>query len=111
MADILAAEFNVAPPKVVIGGRRKKGAAYYPGFKTIYIPFQGTWRGTEHSMLHEFAHHLTDAKTDWRLTRPHGREFIECLRVVVLAWFGDLDKYNWKTEYKSIRAWYDRRAK
>lgn len=111
VANILAAEFNIFPPKVVVGGRRKKGAAYYPSIQTIYIPFAGTWRGTEHSLLHEFAHHLVDSQFDWRLMRAHGPDFMKALRSVVLAWFGNIDDYNWATEYRSIRAWHDRRVK
>lgn len=109
IADILAAEFNVSSPKVVYSGRRV--ACYHPFLRHIRFPKMGSWRGVEFTMVHEFAHHLFEVTLSpeaKRRTRHHGPEFQVKLFKVARAWFGDVTRYSWKTEYKSIQAWYER---
>jgi hypothetical protein len=117
MADLLAAWFEVESPKVEITTRRS-GACYRPYFRKISISFKGTFRGTEYSMVHEFAHHLAhmrhteiDSRGNSSRIRPHGSEFMKALLEVAVAWFGSADKYYWSTEYASVRTWYERKVK
>lgn len=108
IANILAAEFNIKPPLVSINSRRR-GASYTPMFRRINIPFAGSWRGTENSMVHEFAHHLVNVRSP--RARPHGSEFIRALAEVSAAWYGDIHQYDWKTEYKSVKSWYEKKVR
>jgi hypothetical protein len=61
------------------------------------------WRGLRDAALHEFAHHLAEARHGWRVAM-HGALFAACLReVTALAGAAD---YAWATEYRSLRASY-----
>jgi len=107
IADLLATEFNVSPPKVVFSRRRV--ACYHPFFRWIKFPMMGSWRGVEFTMVHEFAHHLFEMTLPPKIkmrSRHHGPQFRDLLHKVAAAWYGDPDRYNWGSEYKSIQEWY-----
>lgn len=69
------------------------------------------WRGTMHSLIHEFAHHMQHHDPDPDLPPKrrtsnwhHGPRFAACLRKLVHFWYdGNLRAYGWDTEYRCLR--------
>ena len=83
------------------------GMAIQIGLKVI-----STLKKLEDIILHEFAHTL-----DYRMTpngervrggkrSVHDEVFLDRLREVVIAWYGDESKYQWNGEYKTIQRIY-----
>jgi len=70
------------------------------------------------AVIHETAHHVVSMRqprltvAEWRRQNSwrngprihHGPVFIETLRELAQAWYGDAKFYPWETEYRSLRA-------
>ena len=109
---LLASQFGVCGPNFRFN--RTNRGLYYPGTKTVTIarPYQNWGKRTcEHSLLHEFAHHLADERAIKANLRPdgHGNRFKNALWETVTAYYGDARKYPWGTEYTTVRAYGERR--
>ena len=108
MVALLAAEFKIGEPKLVF--TRSRIGSYAPWSNRIKIGLK-SWRGIENLILHEFAHALTDfrygriRRTPYGKAIWHGPEFAKCLIEIINAWYGDQAKYDWDTEYRSLRAY------
>lgn len=108
---VLASVFGVVEPGFRFN--RANRGLYYPATKTVTIALSN-WnskRTHEHSLLHEFAHHLADERAIKFGVRCecHGNGFKNALWEVVTAYYGDARKYPWSTEYKQVRAYGERR--
>jgi hypothetical protein len=104
MIEILAAYFNVTAPTLRWSLRSLRGQACLNQWWISAGPL--VWRGTTNCLLHEFAHLLAGKRAlrACKLIKNHGPEFIAALQEVAEAWHGDVSKYGWNTEYKTVMA-------
>ncbi len=107
----LALNFGIPKPRLSWTNQAKNGRAWNIHNRIALGP--RCWRGTTNSLLHEFAHILSWQRQRQALRAAgfatpnvvfgHGRHFIDTLIDVVEFWFqGDLSKYGWFSEYRSI---------
>lgn len=99
MLATLAAWFNVSVPKLRWNERTRNGQYSYR-LQTISCGHLA-WRGVTNSLLHEFSHHLACIRGD----KGHGKGFKQALWDVVVAYFGNPQRYDWATEYVSVKAY------
>jgi hypothetical protein len=104
MLGILAAHFEVTVPTLRWTYRSKRGQACLNSWWISAGPL--VWRGTTNCLLHEFAHLLAGKRAlkAEKLIKNHGPEFVATLREVAEAWHGDVSRYGWNTEYKTVMA-------
>ena len=99
----LSEYFEIYPPSV--RWKRRKNPLdtrswYYASKHVISLDLTAN-HGT---VLHEFAHALQDARGD---NQGHGHSFRQALLDVVVYYYdGNIDRYPWKWDYKSIYNWY-----
>jgi hypothetical protein len=115
MCKILAAEFGISTPRFRFN--KTNHGIYYGGVVTIAKP-ERMWnprRTPEHSLLHEFTHHLVWRRwlaKEYGFGPPpaaHGDAFKHALWSVVRAWYTDVSLYPWATEYDRVRAYGEKR--
>jgi hypothetical protein len=114
----LSARFEVTPPSFRFN--KSQRGMYYPITQEVTIarPLkQGTWRRGEHSLLHEFAHHLADLrvrreyeaagrKWSFKDLPHHDERFRQALLEIATFYYdGEPKRYLWASEYKSIVGW------
>lgn len=96
---LLAKEFRIQRPRLFWTRKASRGRARYR--KYVITSGPNCWRGTEQSLIHEFAHMLTYKRYGAHVAQ-HGEEFRYCLWHVVIAWFGNPSRYAWDNEYKRV---------
>lgn len=114
--ETLCCWFEVRQPKLSWSNRAKRGR-YRPS-KKLVVCGPKCWRGPLSSLLHEFAHYLTDARSGFRRINVtnfysskmprrndehHGPAFHRALTDTAEAWFGNAKLYEWDTEYRSLK--------
>lgn len=108
----LATHFNVPAPTVSWRANTTRGRYYAREpkrgvFNRVWISLgPNTWRGVEASMIHEFAHYLQHARGGFEVDKcqGHGPAFHRALTDVAQFYYGDAAKYDWSTEYASLKA-------
>jgi hypothetical protein len=123
---ILSSHFGIEKPKLDWSYNQISGAAAFPNQNRIRMGLRKQDNNRLNDadvLLHEFSHILNHHKNiknvpfDKKYTRSksgkflrvvksHGPEFKATLFQVVQVWYGDVDKYEWKKDYKSIGKWY-----
>ena len=105
LAYSIARAARVRMPRIYAYGRDR--SAYIPGYG-IFMPRYDT-AFFEASLLHEMAHHIQFSRVGARgrkriLRRPHAHGYVEALRYVLTAWFGERDRwdYPFDWEYRSV---------
>lgn len=108
--ELLSSVFNITAPELRWSERDARGHANYV-FNTITIgPKISEWKSMEDTVLHEFTHILTYHRTPKILKSrikfrvwQHGKMFQENLIEVILSWYGDISRYDFKgSEYVSV---------
>lgn len=79
--------------------RRRNRSSYVRKSHTIWLA-PCPWRGAVDSLLHEFAHALTE-KRDGEIFL-HGYYFKKSLLDVASLYYGDPKRYGWHTEYEDV---------
>jgi predicted SprT family Zn-dependent metalloprotease len=106
--EILSDYFKIKTPILKWSERESRGKASYSDNSITLGPKISAWKSLECTLLHEFAHLLTDQafKNNFPLSSfkkfplAHGKEFQESLLKVIKAWFNDINKYDFKgSEY------------
>lgn len=124
----MASHFEVCVPRFRYN--RSGRGIYYPDSKTVTIGRSYKYHRTaEHSIIHEFAHHLADerdlayravfrAENEQRRLqnlapkfypfakrRHHDKLFCEALFETAAFYYGTASEYSWETEYTSVAKW------
>lgn len=77
-------------------------------YTRVWIQFglDENYHNLDEKLVHEFAHYLTYIKHGHG--NGHNRTFFLNLVKVIRDWYGreNLEKYNWKHEYRRIYLWY-----
>ena len=102
MLSLLSAEFGIPVPRLIWSERVRNGRASWKD-NAIQCGHLA-WRGPVNSMLHEFAHILHFRRHGKPGNRHHGAQFVQALWDTAQAWLGDATKYDWSTEYVSVKA-------
>jgi hypothetical protein len=119
----LSERFEVTPPTFRFNKSRR--GLYYPAKQEVTIarPLkQGRRRRGEHSLLHEFAHHLADLRVrreyeaagrawSFKDLPHHDARFRRALLDITTFYYdGDPKRYVWDSEYPAIISWATRRG-
>lgn len=102
MLAILSAYFDIPKPTLVWRERVRNGRASWKN--NAIMCGHLAWRGPVNSMLHEFAHILHFRRIKGIPKKHHGAEFVQALWDTAQAWLGDATKYDWSTEYVSVKS-------
>ena len=96
----LAKHFKTSVPLLeFIPTAAKRTGVYYRSHELIQLHIPADWINT---LLHEYAHHLNGVRN--YNGHGHGKDFAELLyRVVHFYYNGDIHRYTWESEYKSLR--------
>lgn len=97
---LLAQEFDMPVPNVRCSLKTKRAWAHYN--KNLIVIGRKCEHLLDSMFLHEFAHLYSMHKYNYR---GHGPVFRVALTEVIKAWYGDVKKYEWDSEYKSIYNW------
>jgi hypothetical protein len=94
----LAKHFDILQP-TLRWRRSMNRSSYVRKSHTIWIaPYP--WRGATDSILHEFAHALTEQT--YHFSFSHGECFKESLLKVAKFYYGNPRRYGWHTEYEDV---------
>jgi hypothetical protein len=122
----LSLHFEIKPPSFRFN--RGSHGLYYSGRREVTTAPPERYSGgrsIEHSLVHEFAHHLADERNreavataralgkSWMhlpLYAHHGPAFRKALLEVATKFYGDPAKYPWDTEYPAIKKWAEERG-
>jgi hypothetical protein len=114
MLEILISEFKVKKPiflkwshrtKAGLCGRhysyskfsRCKGCQTKVGDHYVITLGPNSWAGIENTLIHEFSHAMASTYNN------HNKIFRKVLCKVAETWYGDITKYSWGREYKTIK--------
>lgn len=107
MLDILSSYFAIPRPKLIWRENVRNGRASWKD--NAIMCGHLAWRGPVNSMLHEFAH-ILHFRRHGAPKKHHGAQFVQALWDTAQAWLGDATRYDWSTEYVSVKAAGKRKA-